>query len=761
MATPTTNKPRPAPATAPAPTAAPKTAHKWNFYRAGGVDQARIDTGADLLAIPDLDQKLWVALSCPTHGLEFDERTLDLIDIDKDHRVRANEIIESIKFVGPLLKDADELTKSSDALPLTSINDATPEGKRILASAKRILDSLGKPAAKAVSVADATQTALIFKQAKFNGDGIVPPVAVDDADARKVAEEVVACLGGEMDRSGNPGFTQDKLDQFFKDCAAYSEWWKKADAEAQKILPLGDNTVPALDAMQAIKAKVDDYFARCRLAAYDPRAMAALNREETAYLAIAAKDLSITAQEVAGFPLSQVAANKPLPLSGAINPAWTAALTRLRDLAVLPLLGKDRKELTEADWEALTARFAPYQAWLAAKAGTTVEKLGVKRVREILAGKAREVLADLVAQDKAVEPEMNAITNVEKLVRLYRDLFILVNNFVSFTDFYSQRRKAIFQAGTLYLDGRSCELVVRVHDAGKHGTMAVMAKSYLAYCDCTRPGSEKMTVAAAFSAGDSDHLMVGRNGVFYDRKGRDWDVTITRIVDNPISIGQAFWAPYKKFLRWIEETIAKRAAAADEAATGKLQAAATETGEAAKAGKAAEPKKLDLGVIALISTAISGVAVTLGSLMSNFFGLGVYMPLGVVGIILGISGPSMLIAYMKLRQRNLGPILDANGWAVNGRVKVNIPLGGALTKTATMPEGATRSLVDPYAEKKSPWPKVIVTLVLIAALVYGLFRMGFLYDWASKIVGVDEKGQPKASWVESLKPPAKEAEKPK
>src|SRR5690606_36342466 len=98
----------------------------------------------------------------------------------------------------------------------------------------------------------------------------------------------------------------------------------------------------------------------------------------------------------------------------------------------------------------------------------------------------------------------------------------------------------MFQAGTLYLDSRSCALVVRVDDPGKHAPLAGLSKCYLAYCALRRPGGETLQVAAVFSGGDSDYLMVGRNGVFYDRKGRDWDATITKIVDNPISIRQAF-----------------------------------------------------------------------------------------------------------------------------------------------------------------------------------------------------------------------------
>jgi hypothetical protein len=85
-------------------------------------------------------------------------------------------------------------------------------------------------------------------------------------------------------------------------------------------------------------------------------------------------------------------------------------------------------------------------------------KLGLTRVRELLTGKAKETITALIARDQALQPESNAIAVVDKLIRYHRDLYKLVNNFVSFRDFYSRRDKAIFQAGTLYLDQRSCEL---------------------------------------------------------------------------------------------------------------------------------------------------------------------------------------------------------------------------------------------------------------------------------------------------------------
>nr|MCU0701233.1 hypothetical protein [Myxococcaceae bacterium] len=288
--------------------------------------------------------------------------------------------------------------------------------------------------------------------------------------------------------------------------------------------------------------------------------------------------------------------------------------------------------------------------------------------------------------------------------------------------FYERKDKAIFQVGTLFLDQRACELCIRVEDAGKHGTMAPLSRAYLAYVDCVRPASgEKMTVAAAFTAGDSDNLMVGRNGVFYDRDGKDWDATITKIVDNPISIRQAFWSPYKKLIRFVEEQVAKRAQAADADANEKLTAKAAAVEKSAEAGTAKPPeKKFDVGVVAALGVAVGGITAALGALLEAFFGLGLWMPLGVVGLFLLISGPSMLIAWLKLRQRNIGPLLDANGWAVNANARLNVPFGGSLTRTAALPAGSRLDTIDPFAEERKPWGLylTVAAIVLLAGLWY-------------------------------------------
>lgn len=714
------------------------TSHAWKFFRAGGFDQVRLDSAEDLAHLDQLDQKLWVALACPTTGIEFDPRTAALINTDKDGRIRAPELIAAAKWALALLKRPDDLIPGADALPLSAINDATPEGKQLLSSARQILANLGKKDAPAISVADVSDANKIFVNTTFNGDGIVILESASDEASKAVLKDIVDCMGTVPDRSGKPGIDQAKADAFFAECAAFDGWMKKGEADAANVLPAGDATAAASAAVKAIKAKVDDYFGRCRLAAFDPRTVALLNRKEEEYLPIAAKELSITAAEIANFPLAQVAAGRPLPLKGAINPAHAAAVAALHANAVTPLLG-DKAELTEADWAALQAKLGPFECWSAGKAGTAVEKLGLKRIREILASKAKDNVNALIAKDKALEPEANSIANVEKLVRYFRDLHRLCINFVNFKDLYDGGEPAIFQCGTLYLDQRSCNLCLTVEDAGKHAAMAGLAGAYLAYCDCVRKGSgEKMSIVAVFSQGDDDNLMVGRNGIFYDRKGRDYDATITKIISNPISLRQAFWSPYKKFVRMIEEMVSKRAAAAEASSSAKLQEAAIKVAEADKAAKdakPAEPKKIDVGTVAALGVAFGAIGGFLTALAAGFLKVATFGPLAIIGALLGvmalISGPSMILAFIKLRKRNLGPILDANGWAVNAKARVNVPFGTSLTGIAKLPPGSQRDMVDPFAEKKSPWPKIVVVAIILYLAYLFLDRGGFINQWTN------------------------------
>lgn len=598
--------------------------HAFKFFRAGGFDQARIDTAADLLNLRGLDQKLWVALSCPTTGIEFDARSLALIDNDSDGHIRAPELLAAIDWAAARLNDSGVFERKLAGVPLAAIKD-----EAVLAVARGLLPE---------------------------GESVVSVEVASAAEAEYSARALAA--------------------------------WESAGAAAR---PLGEATEAACAALAAVREKLDDFFVRCRLAAFDARAGEAMNASDDSFKALGRAALNNGHADIAALPIARVGAGATVPLGAGIdsgiNPAWAERIGAFREAVVVPLLGV-RPALSESDWLAVQDQLAVFNAWQAAKPA-------------------------------GLPAEAEAVRDLERLARYVRDLLPLANNFVAFRDFYTRQGKACFQIGTLYLDGRAAELVISVNDAGKHAALAGLSRICLVYCECTRPGA-KQTIAAAFTAGDADQLMVGRNGVFYDRQGHDWDATITRIVDHPISLRQAFWSPYKKLARMIAEQLQKLAASKATAVEGKLAEAATSAVKKVDAPPAKPPAQqaFDVGkfagIFAAIGLAVGAIGTAAASVVTGMLGLQWWqMPLVIVGLMLLISGPSVIVAWFKLHSRTLGPILDANGWAVNARARINIPFGTSLTQMAKLPEGAERALTDPYAEKERPWKTYAVIAVVI------------------------------------------------
>jgi hypothetical protein len=131
------------------------------------------------------------------------------------------------------------------------------------------------------------------------------------------------------------------------------------------------------------------------------------------------------------------------------------------------------------------------------------------------------------------------------------------------------------------------------------------------------------------------------------------------------------------------------------------------------------------GIFAAIGLAVGAIGGILASIVGGLLGLKIWqMPLAMIGLMLAISGPAMVLAWFKLKRRNLAPILDANGWAVNARARINIPFGTSLTSLSSLPAGAHRSLTDPYADKKSVWPYYLLVAPAICVLI-ALWYFGF------------------------------------
>ena len=78
--------------------------YRWTFQRMGGLDQVLLRSSDELLHFDDLDPRLWVALSCPVEGLRLDPRVLELLDSDRDGRIRVREVQDAVRWTAARLE---------------------------------------------------------------------------------------------------------------------------------------------------------------------------------------------------------------------------------------------------------------------------------------------------------------------------------------------------------------------------------------------------------------------------------------------------------------------------------------------------------------------------------------------------------------------------------------------------------------------------------------------------------------------------------
>ena len=703
--------------------------YKWEFTNIGGASRVKITTGEDIAHLDELDPKMWTVLSCPVTGLEIDEKSLAYIDADADGKIRVADVIATSQWLSGAVKNLDVLVEETDSIDIEHLDQENAAGQKLYKSAKQILENLGKEGT-VISLADTKDIAAIFAKTRFNGDGIITEASTDDADEKAAIAAAVAAFGGVADRSGAAGINAEMIENFYKALAEYAAW-QAAVVEA----PFGDKTDAAIAAYNALDAKVKDFFMRSKLAAFSPDSAAALDVQTASIASISADNLTGKTDEIAAYPIARITGKPEIDLTAQVNPAWSAQFDLIKTVAL-----EGKTVLTEADWAAVGTQFAAYTGWKAAKAGAAVEALGLDAVKKFIEQDKKAALLDLVAQDAALAEEAANIDMVDKFLHILRDFYRLVRNFVTLHDFYDKDRKvsAIFQSGRLIIDQRECRLCMKVSDMGKHNASAATSGMFLVYCDCTtktKPG--KLTIVAAVTVGEIGDLIVGKNAVYYDNAGLEWDAVITKIVDNPISVAQAFWSPYRRMAKTVENLINKSAADKDAKmmadATAKINAApaALPAGTDPKAAPAAAPP-FDIAKFAGIFAAIGMALGMIGSaLVSIFKGLKAMawwkLILVFVAIMLVISGPAMVIAWLKLRRRNIAPLLNANGWAVNAASKISIPFGETLTDAAKYPK---MKLTDPYAKAGlAPWKKWLISLsaVIVAVGVLWIFN---LLAWA-------------------------------
>ena len=652
--------------------------YQWRFFKSARCVQAKLESGADVAALGELDQKLWTVLAASTDGLRFDPATLKLLDTDGDGRVRVPEVLAAVEWMKARFKSLDFLFAGKAAVALSDIDDAKDEGKALLASFRKILGRAGKADAAEISLDDVTGTKDVFNAQPFNGDGVVTPKSTSDADVSAAVATMVSCTGGVSDRSGEQGVDQALADSFFSEAAAYLAW----KAGEKDVAVIGEGTAAGYAALQAVEAKVDEFFT-------PPEDMPLVTNEP----------------------------DPELPLTQGVHPLWLGKFREFAKAAVAPALGVEKAEtLSRDDWAVVKAKFAPYAEWIGAKPGVSVEGVGEDALEALVKGGAMQAKVNgLIQKDLALADEYDRLVDCERALRYSANLVTWLRNYVNQANLYDSHSDSVFRTGTLYIDGRACNLCFHVADEAAHAALAARSKCCLLYAKLTRRATgETREVCAVVTAGYTSSLYAGRNGIFYDCDGNDWDAVVAKVVEAQVSLVEAFWAPWAKIGSTIAEQCKKFLSSKQDAAVAKVGEGVA-SAATPPAAPAAQPAPNGAAIASSVAALGVGVGMA-GAACAGLIGLVAGLPAwkvvaGVAAIVLLVSLPSVILAWFKLRARDLGAILNACGWAVNRPLYFSLGLARTFTRPASLPMGSAVAR-DPYA--RYGWVKWALLLLVLA-----------------------------------------------
>ena len=694
------------------------TSKRMTFQRFGRSHHLRIRSAEDLAAAAVLDEAHWVATGAPIDTINCDRTFLELFDTDNNGRLMCFEVIAGIEWLGKVLADASGVTECSDVLRLASINTDEPDGRSILASAEKMLDSLGAPEAGEISLQQIRRIKTQVEGTPVSEAGVVLPGASNDPQVQRMLADIIATVGGTPHPSGANGVNQGEFEEFQAAAKAHLDWLDQgeipAGAETTEIMPLGATTGEAFALYAKLRGKIDQYFAQCEAVAFDARTADRVIASDDELQSLDLSDPEAIAGFIRSAPLAKPTPAGMLPFEADVNPSYVSPLGRLRKKVIEPALGQAAPSISREQWWQVKSFLSAHEAWASAKAGAAVEALGAEKLRAYIAPKMCDAVKALVAESAETAFVLDNIRLTEKLALYQANLLDLANNFVSFPHLYDSARRAMFEMGSLVMDNRRFNLAVRVADRAAHATIAKTGNMFVLYAEVAPgDGAEKFEVAVPVTSGGKGNLCVGKRGVFQEVNGRESDARIVGMIENPISIREALVSPFKRLGRLLSgkiEAITASAekkldtAAASAVSAPKTAAAPAQPAKAAGGGMMAGGLLMGGGVaIAALSSAAAYMAKTLVGF--EWW----QIVLGVAIAILAVIVPTSLLAILKLRRRDISAILEGSGWAINARMRLTRGQCRFFTCRPAYPANAKGV--------RRPWVLIVAVLIFWAIAV--------------------------------------------
>jgi hypothetical protein len=692
-----------------------QTAKHMVFTRYGRSYHLRIKDAAELKQIAQLDEAHWVANNAPVSTINCDQVFLRLVDSDENGRITCHEITEAVAWLFSILQDDAGITGRSRTLALSAIDENSPEGQRICGAAKKILGRLNQQDAEQVTLDQVRRIKTQVESMPVSEAGVVLPEAAYDLDIRQFVTDIVQTIGGTPHPSGAEGVDAAHLERFLSAAAAYVKWQEKSriplDNKKTAIMPLGPKTCATYDAYAFVKDKIDQYFAQCEALVVDERFGQRIGVDELQLKDLSLNDPGVITEVLKNAAIARANQTQILDFEKPINPYYAEAVEKFRQEAARPVLAEVPTQLTKGQWHKIKSFFAEHESWVAARPTDGVEVLGVEKLNHYLNKRFAEAVRALIAESVNTAIALENIRATEKLIVYQAYMIDLANNFVSFPHLYDPSARAMFEMGTLVMDGRRFDLAVKVENRARHIQVAKTSNMYILYVEITpKDQSKRFEVAIPVTSGGKGNLCIGKHGVFYDVEGDEFDAHVVDIVENPISFQEALLAPFRRLGRLLTGKIESLTSEAEKKLDERTlqavsQPAMASTGPSESTGRTVPTGSVIMGTgvaIAALGSAAAYITKTLTAIS----------PFRIIAFIVGTAAvllfATAIVAFLKLRRRDLSAILEGSGWGINARMRLTFRQGRTFNRRPAYPKGSKRT-------RRYSWP---ILIILVAAVLF-------------------------------------------
>ena len=656
-----------------------------------------IKNSDDLFEAINVDPALWVVTSAPISSFSLEQKFLNYLCLTNNSRIIFNDLIQEIQWLKNLYVEYSAVNISSDLFDLASINPNTEDGQKIALAFNFIISKIDSDY---ISLDCTREFLKEITNNSVSENGIVIPGVAVSAELKKYIELAINVTKGVTHPNGAQGINAELLEKFQLTLANYVGWKNQMNdaieaGNKNDLLPFGANTEIYYQKFIVLKNKVTQFFAQCKGLTFSK-----LVSDKVEFLS------DINFSEINWqdpVKMQEFLQKSPLAVpndlaklaykdQSKINPYYYSFMNELLDIILNETTITVNDIITEENWKQICDLFSAYDKWYKSNPSNTLDAVTLEDIKEYQKEEYAQAVKTLIGQSAKTAEKLVCITLLEKAILYQKYILPFVRNFIGLTELYHPERKALFEKGNLIMGGKHFNFAIDVENIANHKSIATKSNIFILYLDIIKPDKTKFNVAVPVTAGTKDGLIQGKRGVFIDIKGNKYDAIVADLVTNPISLKEAIIEPFLKVKDIFSKKIDADATQSENKLTKSTTDAISNQNSDSKSWFYKPNGNMNTGAILMGGgVAIAALGSSLTYIINTIASSSVLNILITICLILfAFIAPILISGVFKLRRRDLTPILEGSGWAINIRMRLTRKICKVFTKKSKWPKGTKR-----------------------------------------------------------------------